>query len=86
VSDELAADQVAYCHELADDRRGNWASHGAAVECLAEKLQQYWQGGGHAYTRPWNNGTDKDCVHGLPGQAEFFRQLARIAIASVPRL
>ncbi len=50
------------------------------VERLAEKFQQHWQGGGHAYTRPWNNGTDKDCVHGLPGQAEFFRQLARIAI------
>jgi hypothetical protein len=50
------------------------------VEALAEKLQQHWQGGGHAYTRPWDNGTEKDCVHGLPGQAEFFRQLARIAI------
>ena len=52
-------------------------------EAIAEKLQQHWQGGGHAYTRPWNNDTDKDCVHGLPGQAEFFRQLARIAISGV---
>lgn len=56
------------------------AATGDAVERLAEKLQQHWQGGGHAYTRPWDNGTDKDCVHGLPGQADFFRQLARIAV------
>jgi hypothetical protein len=55
-------------------------SYPEGVEALAEKLQQHWQGGGHAYTRPWNNGTEKDCVHGLPGQAEFFRQLALIAI------
>src|SRR5258707_9672117 len=47
------------------------AATGDAVEALAEKLQQHWQGGGHAYTRPWNNGTDKDCVHGLPGQADL---------------
>jgi hypothetical protein len=61
------------------------ADTGDAIEALAEKFQQHWQGGGHAYTRPWNNGTDKDCVHGLPRQADFFRQLARIAIPGEPQ-
>jgi hypothetical protein len=50
------------------------------VERVAEKLQQYWQGGGGPHTRPWNNGTQKDCVNGFPGQAKFFRELARIAL------
>lgn len=56
------------------------ASADAVRETLAEKLQQFWQS---PSGRTWNApGDEKSCCVLLPAQADWFRRLADVAIAT----